>query len=141
MLTEFKFVVNYSQVLHCCYLFRGLLFKYTLISLLSFLFLLDKIVISDLSSLKFILFLDQAAILLISIFETFSAALMDSFLTTSIKLSAKATALFLSENCMFKRQLYKIFQYPGPQQDPYGDPFVTALQMLALLMKELLTVD
>jgi len=73
---------------------KGLLFKYTLISLFSFLFLLDIIINMDLSSLKFILlFLDQAAILLISMFEMFSAALMVSFLMTNIKSSTNATAL------------------------------------------------
>ena len=67
----------------CC---KGLLFKYTLISLFSFLFLLDIIINVDLSSLKLIsLLLDQAAILLISIFEMFSGALMVSFLMANIK--------------------------------------------------------
>ena len=64
---------------------------------------------------------------------------MDSFLTTSVKSSAKATALVLSESCMFRRELYKIFQYPGPQQDPCGDPLVNAIQKLALFDER--TVD
>ena len=72
-----------------------------LISLFSFLFLLDIIIALDLSSLKLILlFLDQAVTLLISMFEIFSAALIDPFLIASIKSSANATALVLFV-CMY----------------------------------------
>jgi len=75
----------------CC---KSLLLKYTLISLFSFPFLLDIIITLYLSSLKLILlFLDQGAILLISMFEMFSAALMVSFLMANIKSSANATDL------------------------------------------------
>jgi hypothetical protein len=62
------------------------------------LFLLDIITL-ELSSLKLILlFLDQAVILLISMFEIFSAALIVSFLIANIKSSASATALELFVN-------------------------------------------
>ena len=61
----------------CC---KGLLFKYTLIYLFFFLLLLDIIICFDVSSLKLILLiLDQDAILLISMFEMFSALLMVFF--------------------------------------------------------------
>jgi len=73
----------------CC---KGLLFKYMMISLCTFLCLLDIIIILDLSSLKLILlFPDQAVIFLISMFEVFSAALRVSFLMANIKSSANAT--------------------------------------------------
>src|SRR5215469_1156180 len=124
-------IPKYFIVVTCC---RGLLFKYMLISLLSFLFLLDTIITLDLSSLKLILFfLDQAVIFLISMFEIFSAARTFSCLIANIKSSANATALECSVNCVFSRELYKIFQYPGPQQDPCGAPLVTVLRILALL--------
>jgi len=68
---------KYFIVDTCC---KGLLFKYMLISLFSFLFLLDIIITLDLSSLRVILlFLYQAVILLISMFEIFSAALIVRF--------------------------------------------------------------
>ena len=87
-------IPKYVIVDTCC---KGLLFKYMLISLFSFLFLLDIVVTLDLSSLKLILlFLDQAMIFLISMFEIFSAALIVSFLTSNIKSSANATALNFS---------------------------------------------
>jgi len=70
-----------------------------LIYLFSFLFLLDIIITLDLSSLTLILlFLDQAVILLISMFEISSAALIVSSLTANIKSSANATALVLFVN-------------------------------------------
>jgi len=69
---------KYFIVETCC---KGLLFKYMLISLFSFHFLLDIIITFDLSSLKLILlFIDHAIILLISMFEIFSAALTVLFL-------------------------------------------------------------
>ena len=84
-------IPKYFIVDTCC---KGLLFKYMLISLFSFLFLLDIIITLDLSSLKLILlFLDQPVILLTLMFEIFSAALIVSFLTANIKSSANATAL------------------------------------------------
>jgi hypothetical protein len=111
-------VPKYFIVYICC---RGLLFKYMLIFFFSFLILLNIILTLDLSSLKLILlFLDQAVILLISMFEIFSAALIVSFLITNIKSSAKATALEIFVNWMFSRELYRMFQYPGPQQDLCG---------------------
>ena len=91
---EFEFVVNYNSKYFlldtCC----KSLFKYMLISLFSFLFLLDIIITLDLPSLKLILlFLDQAMILLISVFEIFSDALILLFLQANIKSSVNATAL------------------------------------------------
>jgi uncharacterized Tic20 family protein len=75
----------------CC---KSILFKYTMISLFCFLFILDIIINVDLSSLKLIsLFLDQAAILLISMFEMFSGALMVCFLMANIKSSEYPTDL------------------------------------------------
>jgi len=69
-----------------------------LIFLFSFIFLLD-IINLGLSSLKVILlFLDEAVILLISMFEIFSVALIVSFLIANIESSANATALVLFVN-------------------------------------------
>jgi len=80
----------------CC---KGLLFKYMLISLFSFLLRLNIIINLDLSSLKLILlFLDKAVILLISMFDIFFAALIVSFMIANIKSSANATALELFVN-------------------------------------------
>ena len=82
-----------------------------LISLFSFRFLLDINITFDFSSLKLILlFFDHSVILLISIFDIFSAALMESLLMANIKLSANATALDLSMNWRFSRELYWMFQ-------------------------------
>ena len=70
-------IPKYFIVDNCC---KGLLFKYTLIYLFFFLLLLDIIICFDVSSLKLILLiLDQDAILLISMFEMFSALLMVFF--------------------------------------------------------------
>ena len=66
-------------------------------------------------------------------FEMFYAALMVSFLMANIKSSANVTALEYFVNRMFSRELYRIFQNPGPQQDPCDDPLVTFLCKLILV--------
>ena len=110
--------------------FEGLLFKYMLVSLLSLLFLLDIIITLELPSLKLmLLFPDQAVILLISMFELFSAALTVSFLMANIESSANATALELFVNWMFSREFYWIFQYPDRKWINVGN----VLCMLILL--------
>jgi hypothetical protein len=87
-------ITKYFIVDTCC---KYLLFKYTLNSLFPFHFLLDIIINLDLYSLDLILlFLDRPVILLISMFEMFSTALMVSFLMANIKSSANDTAFKIS---------------------------------------------
>ena len=65
-------------------------------------------------------------------FEMFSTAIMVSFLIANIKSSANATALKIFVNLMFSRELYRIFHYPGSQQDPCEDDLVTVLDCISL---------
>ena len=79
----------------------------------------------DFSSLKLILlFFAHAVILVISIFYMFSAALVVLLLIASSKSSAKATTLVCFINGVLRSELYWIFQYPWPEQDPCGAPFL-----------------
>jgi len=130
MFAKLEFIVYYES---CC---KDLLFMYMLISLFSFRFLLDTIMNLDFSSLKLILlFFAHAVILVIFIFDIFSAALVMLLLIASIKSSAKVTTLVCFMNGVLKSELYWIFQYPGPEQDPCGAPFVTVLCNTILLDK------
>ena len=111
---------------------KGLLFKYTLISFVSFRFLLDINKILDFSSLNVtLLLLDHAVILLTSQFEKFSASLTVFPLTASIRSSANATALVRLVNLRFSRDLYRVFQNPG-QQDPCSYPLLTSFHSNAV---------
>ena len=124
-------IPKYFIVVTCC---NGLLLNYMLTSLISFRFLLDITITLDFSSLKSILlFFTHFVILFISTFDIFSAALTVSILIANIKSSANATSLVLFVNWRFSRELYWMFQYPGPQQDPCGDPLVTVLCILIFL--------
>jgi len=75
----------------CC---SGLEFRYTLTSVISFLFILVASITLDFFSLKVILFsFAQFVILFISIFAKFSASLTFLALTAIIRSSANAMAL------------------------------------------------
>ena len=102
---------------------KGLLFKYTLISFTSFLFLLDVNITLDFSALNLILLLvDHAVILLISKFQKFSASLTVSPLMASIRSSSDAMALVRLVKLRSSKELYWVFQNPRRQQDPCGHP-------------------
>jgi len=55
----------------------------------------------------------------------FSASHILSAFTANNKSSAKATALVCFLNSKLRRELYWIFQSPGPEQVPCGHPLVT----------------
>ena len=63
----------------------------------------------------------------------FSAALVVLLLIASIKSSAKAMTLVCFINGVLRSELYWMFQYPGPEQDSCGAPFVTVLCKTTLL--------
>jgi len=44
-----------------------------------------------------------------------------------VRSSAKAITYVGLEKSKFKRALYMMFQKPGPQHEPWGQPFVTVL--------------
>ena len=80
----------------------------------------------DFSSLKLILlFFAYAVILVISIFDMFSTALVGFLPIANIKSSAKATTLVCFINGVLRSELYWMFQYPGPEKESCGAPFVT----------------
>ena len=82
----------------------------------------------DFCSLKLILLLwAQFDILLISMLVIFSASRIPSAFTAINRSSAKAIALVCFLNSKLRRELYWIFQNPGLQQDPYGQPLLTSL--------------
>jgi len=101
----------------------------------SFHFLLDINIALDFSSLKPTLFsFDHAVILLISTFEKFSVSLIVSPLVISSRSSANATTFVVLVYYRFSKELYWMFQNPGPQHDPCGHPLVTSLCSLMLLV-------
>ena len=96
MFSEFKFFVYYIYYITIPKYFivdtcKGLLIKYTFISLFYFLFLLNIIINLELYSWKLILlFQDRLTILPISMFEMLSTALTVSFLIANMKSLANA---------------------------------------------------
>jgi len=77
----------------------------------------------DLASLKSILFLlDHKFILLISIFEKFSA----SPLVIKRRSSAKAVVVVRSVKIRFRIELYWMFHRPGQDNEPCEHPLLTS---------------
>ena len=106
---------------------RVLLFKYTSISCLSFLFLLVNSMTFDLCSLNLILLLTaHFEILLSSTLVMFSASRMESAFIIITTSSANAITFVCSVYLSVRRELYctSMFQYPGPLHDPCGQPLV-----------------
>jgi len=111
------------------------LFRYTVISFVSFRFLLDINITLDFFSLNVMLLLfDQAVILLSSQFKKFSVLHAVFPLTASIKSSANVMALVRLVNLRFSRELYRMFQNPGLQQEPWDYPLLTSFSILMLLV-------
>ena len=125
-------IPKYLMLLTCS---RGLLFKYTDTSVLSFLFLLVTTITFDVCTLNVILVSSaHFHILFISIFGNFSASRTFSTLTAISRSSAKAIALVRFPNSRLSNVLYWMFQNPGPQQDPCGQPLLTSFSTCMLLV-------
>jgi hypothetical protein len=128
-------IPRYFIVVKCS---KGLLIRYTLIYFTSFRFLLDINITLDSSSLILILLLFGHAVnLLNSKFEKVSTSITVSPLIASIRSSANARAFVRLVNLKFSKELYWMFQKPGPQQDPCGHPLLTSLSILTLLVDKI----
>jgi hypothetical protein len=54
-----------------------------------------------------------------------------------MKSSANATDFVRALNVRFKKELYIMFQKPGPQQDPCGYPLIISLSNRMLLVDKI----
>ena len=111
-----------------------LLFKYISIAFLPFRLLVISIVFDFWSMNCNLCSLAHYVILFISKLVKFSTSATVAAFTAISKSSANAIALVLFAKFRFNSELYWMFQYPGPQQDPWGHPLFTVVSILLLFV-------
>ena len=126
---------KYFTVVSCS---KGFLSKYTLISFTSFGFLLDINITMDFSTLKLILLLfDHSLILLNSMLENVYTSLTISPLIAIIRSLANGRAFVRLTNLSLSKDLYWMFQNPGPHQDTCRHPLLIPLSILSLFVDKI----